>query len=202
MDNILNDIIQNKKVLIGLAIFFIFIILINIFSGTNTKENLQSYLKKQGYLSESESNIYYKKISSASLEEYTKQKAKKTTTNYEMNYFDTTTYEFKKNKREYEDNMETNLNMTYNFKEDKINYNYRLVLDNNGSMVFSGTFKYQKKDFKFTCINDYSYNFNATDDDELVCDNIEVDVLNFYTEALNSVKNSKLLKEILKSKKN
>lgn len=193
---------KKKYIIIGIATVIGIIIILFITSRDYTKQNLETYIKAKGYIQSAEgSNIYIKQLSEQNLDEYYDAVKNKKEAEYEINYFDTQTFELKKNKREYLNEVDSNFNQIYDYKTDIINYNYRAVIEDS-SFILKGTFKYQNKKETFTCEKEYSSNFklDGTNIKEKICEKIQYDVSTFYNEMLEIIDNARLLSKLEKRK--
>ena len=196
---------KKKSIIMGIIIIIILITLLIIIpiinkSSNRTKLSFEDYIEKLGYVSDGGSSYYYKQISDTTLDEYFDKKKSQEETDFETNYFNTLKYQFSKNKREYTKNIETTLNQIYDIKTDTMTYNYRLVIENS-SFIFSGDYKYDEKEIKFTCSKDYAYNFKMDDEDEETCEYLKNEATKFYEEVLDMLANNmRMINKIKKTK--
>lgn len=186
MINKFNELNIKYKIIIIVLIIIICSVLIKILINTPEKQ-LKNYFNKNYYINEYEGNTYSKPISELNLEEYNTNIKNNVDAKYEMNYFNIKTHEFSKNKREYENNVESNLNETYAYKTDIITYNYRVVIENIATAIYRGTYNTNTKDL--ICKLEYKYNIEANDNDKLICNNIKDELLAFESEAYTIIDN-------------
>ena len=187
-----------RKVII-LVIIILVIITYNIFFN-NTTKNLGKYLTKKGYTHEKDSYVYIKQNSELTLEEYYEKLDNKETSVYEALSFNTKTYILTKIKRGYLEKVDYTLNLNYDYKKNKIAYNYRAVIDENASIIYEGDYQYKNEEETFSCEQAYSYNFNIDKNDSDVCYTLRNETRLFYQEVLDEVQNSKLINQMTKSK--
>ena len=171
------------KIIIIVAIIITILITNSIIN--NPQRQLKKYFKDNYYKNEYGSSTYYKPVSLLNLDDYNGNIKYNFKAEYEMNYFNIETHEFSKNKREYNYNIESNLNETYSYKTNIITYNYRVVVENIATTIYKGT--YDTNTEKLTCKKEYAYNIDAEDNDEVICDNIKDELLNFQYEAFTII---------------
>lgn len=174
-------VINKSKVFIILII--ILAIIIKVMSSTNN--NIESYLRDNGFvLEEDGSALYRKKITDLDVEEFEIKMSNKEDAVSEIMYFNINNYQLSKKKLGYEDEIFITFVPKYDYTSNMITYNYRIVY-NNSSLIFSGD--YNVKNQYFTCDNEYNYNFDAISEKNVLCDRIEDDVLLFKDEVLELV---------------
>jgi len=179
-------------------ILFIILVIVNITYKPSVETDFENYLIKLGYKSEGDTNLYYKLLSNNDLKDYLYDVDKNIESNFEINYFDTDGYFFEKNIRKFEKNIDTSLKETYDYKDSKVTYEYRIVYEDN-LVVLEGVYFYSDNSDSFTC--DYSYNDYLDNDNKDICSKIKYDVKDFYYEALELIKDSKLTSSLIKEKK-
>ena len=186
----------NNKFFIFSICIIILIIIFHFYSNYDVKSKFINYISNRGYVNTDGSNLYYNNIGGISLDEFNDDIKNKDNSYYEINYFDVDEMIFKKNRRDYIDGMESNLNLSYSYKTKNINYSYRAVLDEESTLIYTGEYLFSKGKYKFTCNKDYVYQFD--DNNSLICDKLKEDVINFYDEAINVIDNYSLVNRMIK----
>lgn len=186
----------NNKFFVFSIVIVALIIIFHFYNDYDVKSKFINYINKKGYVNNDGSNLYYKNVGDSSLEGFNYSVEIKDNSYYEVNYFDVDEILFKKNRRDYIDGMESNLNLSYSYKTKNITYSYRAVLDQESTLIYSGEYLFNKGKFEFTCNKEYVYQFN--DDNSIVCDKLKNDVINFYDEAINAVDNYSLVNRMIK----
>lgn len=182
------------KLFITFIVIIIFLIVIGLLSKKTPSEMLRDHILKEGYNNDDGGSMYYKQLSSLSLEEYNNNIENNIDSEYILSYIDIDNYEIKLNYRDYIDNIDSVLNLNYKLSKDVISFKYRVVLDNSSSAIFSGKY-YINKPNDFICNKDYTNNFNADDNNEIICNKIKNDIIGFQAESYKIIPDN-LLKEI------
>lgn len=175
--------------MIGLVIFMYF------YNSTTLDDKFVRYVTFNDYYNENGGYLYYKTISSNSLEKYNYDVDNGNASYYEVNYFDINARSFNKIIREYDNGIESSLNSSFSFKNRVINYSYRAVLNQEATIIYSGSLKNGDRD-TFTCSKDYSYLMDVSDYDSDICNTVKNNIIDFYYESINSIKNDSLVNRL------
>ena len=150
-----------KYLIIVLVVLGIFLG-INYFLKPNTSEQIKSYLIEKGF-SQSEYENVLEKVES---------NTKKTS-------FSLGDYTYMLEVDETKNGMKTSLNATYDYKEEKVVYNYRVNYSNNINILFKGEYKNDN----FTCDKEYSNATLSASEQSSICELASINVKLFELEA-------------------
>lgn len=186
-------VINKRKVIIGIIVAFLIILTINIGTNSTPPPTIESYLKSKSFTVEKGSSLYMKQITEISKEGFNIKKNNKQNAIYEIYIFNVDKKQLTKNKLTYENEIFETFIPTYDYTNQQLTYTHRIVY-NNTAIMFEG--KYNLKNSKFTCENAYKHNFNIKETKDTICKKIQYDVEDFKKEALNLIKDKKLLKSL------
>ena len=184
---------NKKKVIIIIGILVAIVIILRVLTFKTTTKRLENYLIDNGFVKED--NMYSKKLTDDSLDEYYDYKSEEIDSFSETLYFDTNSFQLIKMSFDYSDNVELYFNPTYNYTNDNLTYNYEINM-NSTSVMIEGS--YNSSENIVTCDIVSSKNINLNFDKENICGKVEFDVREFYDDAGNVIKDKKLLDEMKK----
>lgn len=188
----------SKKKLIVIVSVLILILLLILVLFQSPSDRVIKILKKNGYINEKGSSLYFKQISDLNLEEFNKKVDNGEFSVYEENYFDTKQYQFIKNKMEYFDNIRTNFTPKYDYTNGKLTYTYRVIINENSNVIFEGN--YNSDTDSISCENTYSHDFYLEGNEDIFCKKIEQNVKDFYLEMTSVIKNVNLIHQMMEEK--
>ena len=188
---------NKKNIIIISAITLLLTILTIIINITDNNKNvLPKYLKSVGFKEIKDTTLYKKQISKINEEEHNSNIENNIKSEYEIHYFNIDTFEYTKNKITYNDNITKDYTPTYSYKDNKINYIYRVYYEN-ANIIFEG--QYNLKNKRFTCEPTFHYQVNINDIKEDICNKLKLESEIFSSEisiviedpkALNYIKNN------------
>lgn len=182
---------NKKKIIIITSIIALLLILILIISlFKNPQTEIIEYLQSIEFVNENTTNLYSKQISNNTLEQHNKNIENNIESEYEILYFNTDTYELTKNKIAYKDEITKDFTPTYNYKNNKLNYIYRINY-NNTNIIMEGTYNINNK--TFTCIPTFSYQIDIEKSKKDICNKIKLEVELFSYETQTLFDNPQLL---------
>ncbi|MBR3660565.1 MAG: hypothetical protein IKN63_01500 [Bacilli bacterium] len=190
------DIIKNHKFIFAFVILFLLLLIINYFFIPSSNNQVKSYISNLGYKCEDESNYYHLLKSSTNMDEYLNNVNNNINSTYEENFFDTDFLSFKKSIKKYEDKIESSLDESFNYKTMEVDYDYKMIINDFSSVVFSGSYNYNNSKVNFTCNKEYAYNFESIDDNT-ICEKIKYDVQDFYMESIKLFDGSSVLNKAI-----
>ena len=188
----------SNKLLIFSIIVIVLLLIFYFYNVLTIKNRFINSIEKLGYSKLNDSNLYYYNVGDIKLDNFNYYLGNNIESYYEMNYFDVDDMVFKKNIRDYSDNNYSLINEIYDYKNNSVNYSYRLVSNNEATLIFSGKYLLENSKFIFTCNRDYRYQFDVNEDDELICNYLKVKVLDFYDEAFNGKFDYYLINKLIK----
>ena len=157
-------------------------------SGSKRKKIIKA-ITYSGFTLDSESDnlLYEKDIDSKTYEQYKAGMQNGGVNTYKHLYFDPNSYKLIENYFECDEGAEAVLTATYDYKHDKLSYNYVVKLEEL-DLIYSG-----KLDSKgFTCKTDYTLNAGTSNKDDF-CLEIEKKVREFETIRLETITSTKIL---------
>lgn len=186
---------MNKKKIIILSVITLllltFTIIINLTD--NNKNVLPKYLKSIGFTNLESTTLYQKQISKITEEEHNNNIENNTKSEYEIQYFNIDTFEYTKNKITYNDNITKDYTPTYNYKDNKISYIYRVYYQNT-NIIFEG--QYNLKNKRFTCEPTFHYQVNIENLENDICNKLKIEAEIFSNEISTLIEDPKALKYI------
>ena len=189
---------SSNKLLIISIVMVILMLILYFYNSLTIESKFVSSIEKIGYSKVNSSNLYYYNVGDTNLDDFNYSLDNKIESNYEMNYFDVDELLFKKNIRNYSNDNYSLLNEIYDYKNKYVTYSYRLVSNNEATLIFSGKYLLENSEFKFTCNKDYRYQFDVNNNDDLVCNYLKDKVLDFYDEALDGEFDYSLINRLVK----
>lgn len=188
---------MNKKVKIGILILIIVIIILifNLSTRKTTQEKIINYITNIGFIQDSGSSLYAKKISELSLEEYNNKINQNVEANYEILYFNVDSYQLTKDEMSYSNNIHKSFNPTYDYTNNTLEYQYRINL-NNTNVIIEG--KYNSETQEFICTPLFSYQIDIDSAIDEICNKVKYDVEKFQYEAVTLITNANLIENIKK----
>jgi len=132
-----------KKVLIitvvCLVIFVLAVILLNSLSGESNTKKIKDYITDQGYSTTDDSLFYQKIVSNNTLDDYYNDVDNKKDSTYDEYYFNKDSYSFIELKMIYKNEISQVFNVTSDFTNNKVSYNYE-ISKNNSSIILDGDY--------------------------------------------------------------
>ncbi len=182
-----------KKILIAIVAVISILVILKLITNKTPEEQIGTHLIKQGFVQEEGSTMYHKLISPIGLNEYNKAVSNNQTAQYEMLYFNTSSYKLTKDKMSYHDNIQKSFNPTYDYVNDTLTYTYRINLEST-NIIVKGDYNTDTKEF--TCVPNFSYQvyIETTIDD--ICASAQYDVEQFSEESLTLITSNHLLSKI------
>lgn len=179
---------MDKKVKVGLGVLIILIVVIIGFKFIDGKKNTQDilikYLEKIGFEKEKDSSLYFRNNSNITKDEFDNLVSKGEKARYEGFYFNASSYKLTGDSLEFDDDVYTEFNPTYDYANDSLDYDYRISVGDT-RVIIEGI--YDKDSDDFTCGATY---YNGIDIDEAldaICKKVEYDVDDFRYEALTLI---------------
>lgn len=191
---VMND--KLKKILIVVLVIVGFIVLLRLLSYKSPQEKIDKYITGKGFSKESNSTLYYKKISKLSREEFNSDRDSGIDSEYEMLYFNIDTYQLLKDKLSYSSEIDSSFNPTYDYTNNKLTYDYRVVM-NETNIIIKGDYNMETEEF--TCERVFASQVDMKSVQETLCNKIKYDVEEFKYEALTLIDNSRIL-NVMKKK--
>lgn len=132
-----------KKVLIitavSLIVFVLVVVLLNSMSGESNAKKIKDYVKEQGYSDSNDSLFYQKIVSNNTLDDYYKDVDNHTDSVYQEYYFSKDSYSFIELKMVFKNEVNQVFNVTSDFTNNKISYNFEISRDN-ASIILDGDY--------------------------------------------------------------
>ena len=135
---------------------------INYFFKPNMSDEIKSYLIEKGFHETEYENLFEKSES-----------------DNKKNSFSLNDYTYMLKVDETKNGMKTSLNATYDYKEEKVTYNYRVNYSNNINIFFRGEYK----DNNFSCDKDFSSASLGASEMSSICELASINVKIFELEA-------------------
>lgn len=194
---------MDKKVKVGLGVLIILIVVIIGFKFIDGKKNTQDilikYLEKIGFEKEKDSSLYFRNNSNITKDEFDNLVSKGEKARYEGFYFNASSYKLTGDSLEFDDDVYTEFNPTYDYANDSLDYDYRISVGDT-RVIIEGI--YDKDSDDFTCGATY---YNGIDIDEAldaICKKVEYDVDDFRYESLTLITRYDLIEGMkMKNKK-
>lgn len=190
---------MNKKTkifIIVLLIVFVLTLIVNLISNLNYDKKIEKYIVNLGFDNNDNSYLYSKQTSEHNYEEYIKNIGQGIETEYEVLYFNTSTYQLTKDRASCSNNIIKNLTSTFDYTNNSLTYIYRINF-NSTNIILEG--KFDKKTEEFTCEPTFFYQINMDDSKDIICDKVKYEVKNFQNEATTLFENSKILQYMNKN---
>ena len=173
-----------KRIYIILIIIVILLIIgITIFNSHSFESRLIRYIKSKGFV-QGIGDIYENKDNKNTCNKDTDDNC--SNINY---YFNIVDYKYIKKIVEKQDNVLFELSMTYGYKNQTINFNYR-VSHENGTLIYKGNYSDE-----FECNLDFNHGIDIKDENEF-CNYIFTEVNNFNSESQFFIQNTKYLNKM------
>lgn len=132
-----------KKVLIiigiSLLVFVGVVILLNRVSGTSNTKKINDYVNSQGYKTTEDSLFYQKIVTNNTLDDYYDDVSNNKNSEYNEYYFSKDSYSFIELRMIYKDEINQLFNVTSDFRNNKITYNYE-ISKNKASIILEGSY--------------------------------------------------------------
>lgn len=183
-----------KKIIIIISILVVILGFILIIKITTTPEKeIIKYLESINFTNYKNTNLYSKQLSKKNIDEFNNDVKHNIESSYKIMYFNIETYELTKDKIDYKDGITKNITPTFNYKNNKITYNYRIYYKNT-TILIEGT--YDIKTEIFTCNPTYTYQINIEKSKESICNKVKLEIDNFAYEANTLIEDPKILKNV------
>lgn len=185
----------NKKNIIIVTFVVVFVLLLLLVFFQSPSDRVARILRKNGYTNEKGSSLYSKQVSTLNLSQFNQKVKLGDSAVYEENYFDSSKYQFIKNKMEYSDNIRTNFTPKYDYITGYLTYTYRVIINDNSNVIFEGNYNYGTN--AFVCENTYTHEFEIEGNEDIFCNKIEQNVKDFYLETMSVIKNVNLIHQMM-----
>lgn len=187
---------KKKKITIVIILSSILVLILAIFmiSNSNYDKKIERYITKVGFENNSNTYLYSKRTSMTNYEKYQKDIEEGKDTEYEVMYFNTSTYQLIEDKTTYSNNITKNLTSTYDYTNDDLSYIYRINLSNT-NIIIEGTYKNDN----FTCEPTFFYQVDIENSLKTICKKVEFEIKSFDDKATTLFDNSKLVEYMKKT---
>jgi len=185
---------NKKKIIIISTIILLLLIFTLIIKFTNNSENiLVKYLKASGFTNNENTSLFKRQISKITEEELNNNINNNINSEYEMQYFNTNTFEYTKDKISYNNNITKYYTPTYNYRDNKITYIYKINYQN-ANIIVKGEYNLNNK--KFICEPTFYYQMNIEKVKDNICNKIKLETEIFSNEITTLIENPKALNHI------
>ena len=186
---------KKKIIIIVLSVILVLILVLFLINNLNYENKIEKHITNLGFKYNDDTYLYSKQVSLNSYEEYKKNMEEGIDAEYEVMYFNSSTYELIQDKTTYSSDINKNLTSTYNYNNDNLSYIYRINFSNS-NVIIEGSYENDS----FTCKPIFFYQVDIDDSINTICEKLEFEVMNKYDEANTLFGNSKMQEYMKKNK--
>ncbi len=178
-----------KKPILTILVFFIVLLLLWGISNTkSTEDKIKSYIITKGFILDTDKILYNKRVSDTTKDDYDENVKNKIDSTFSMLYFDIYSYTLTENLYDYTDGVESFLSANYDYKDNKITYNYQVTYETS-NIIYRGTYNNNK----FKCENQYAFDAYIEESEEDYCNAIKGEIIEFKNRALETITSTRIL---------